>query len=73
MTHEERVEYLRRTEFFTALKAIAIYQNFHSLEHYATLIESVKLPLPVFNKNNSSSEQSKEKSKSKFKTTVKCF
>ncbi len=64
---EEEKDYLRRTEFFTALKAISIYQNYKSLTDYHKLIDSSKLPLPnlSFNQNDSpikKSEESKAKS-----------
>lgn len=37
---------MRRTEFFTALKSISIYQNHDSLDDFDKLIDSAKLNLP---------------------------
>jgi len=43
---EKGKDYLRRTHFFAAMKAIAIYQKYNSIEDYDKLIDSPKMPLP---------------------------
>lgn len=48
MTDSTDKDYLRRSEFFTALKAIAICQNYEGLHNYESYIDSANVPLPDF-------------------------
>ena len=45
LASQSEKDYLEKKEFITALKLIAIYQNFNNLDNYESLLGSSKVPL----------------------------